>query len=50
MVSSTRESEMPQLDLAVGAGQGERARHRAAVVILLDETPRLLLAVGESRS
>ena len=44
------EAEVPQLDLRVRAGQGDRARDRAAVVVLLDEAPGAGLAVGKRRS
>ena len=41
-----RQVEMPQLDLAVRAGQRERARDRAAIVVLLDQVQRRFLALG----
>ena len=38
--------EMAELDLTVSAGERERPRNRATVVVLVDETARRLLAVG----
>ena len=43
-----RQAEVAQLDLAVGAGQRQRPRDRAAVVILLGQPMRLRLGVGEA--
>ncbi len=39
---------MPQFDLRMRAGQGDRARDRPTVVVLLDESPGPRLGVGES--
>ncbi len=44
------EPEVAQLDLRVRAGQGDRARDRAAVEVLLDQAPGAGLAVGKRRS
>ena len=41
------EAEVPQLDLRVGAGQGDRASDCAPVVVLFDEMSGACLAVGE---
>ena len=42
------QAEMPQLDLAVRAGQRQRARDRATIVVLLDQLPRGVFALGDA--
>ena len=52
MVSSDGQSEMPQLDLAVRAGERERPRDGAAIVILVDQPrapPSLSAIPGRER-
>ena len=45
-----RQPEVPELDLAVRAGERQRACHGAAVVVLRDQAERVLLAFGVARS
>jgi hypothetical protein len=43
-----RQAHVPQLDLAVGAGECDRTSHGAPVVVLLDQLEGAFLGVGES--
>ena len=44
------QAEVAQLDLAVRAGQRQRAGDRAPIVVLLDQAPRVCLRTRRTRS